>query len=457
MNRTFTRVWHGTAVLLVGLLLGALALASVAAPANAAPYGGYKSHGATVNSGRVMIDGKFVCGPSKYFISYQDNGNGEYTEVVQPYPKGSFAGVSYSKKTNTLTLKGTKLAKKTLDIRGMGSDFKIKIVGKNQVGNISGGVIVDKNGKAHPTSIKFTGKGSLLVNKRQLPCNAIDFSGGSFWTYNQDPDTYEPLLNMFVGGTKTKIAVGKGVKIQLWASKGYAPIKLSGTTIAKSGTALVAGKSAGITKTTSKKYAGWKECKHPRSIVDVAAGGNAVKDNVYRIEEDFYVIATRDGDDADMYPVRGIAEGLYLPNYKNVQTIVDFVGQASEVFPAKVICENPKAVKVYGDAKELAFLNGTKFVGMPAKGAKKAKTDATGASLQFPSNEYNLTDSALGYWDKWVVYENLYRAGGVVYAKKVGSVKGSGALPKGYTGNIVRTYKRTYTYTFKGSHATIVG
>ncbi len=457
MDKVLTRRWVGAAVLAVCLLLGALALVCAASTASAAPYGGYKAHGATVNSGRIMVENGLVYGVSDKFIDYGDAGNGEVTEVVSKYKKTTVKGMSYSKKSNTLTLKGVNIPKKTLDIRGMGSDFKIKVVGTNQVGNISGGAIVDKNGKAHPTSIKFDGKGSLLVNKRRLPCNAIDFTGGSFWTYNQDPDTYKPLLDKFVGGTKMKITVSKGVKLQLWAAKGFAPIKLSGTTGSKSAMALVVGSYKGVTKTVSKKYAGWKECKHPSSVVDVTASGNAVKDTVYRIEEDFYVIAEQDGEDADMYPARSIGGGYYVPNYARAKTIVNFEGQASEAFPGKVVKKNAKAVKVYGSAKELAFLNGTKFVGTPAKGAKKAKKDASGALLQYPSSEYNLTDSALGYWDKWVVYKTLDRVGGVAYAKKVGSVKGNGALPKGYTGNIARSYKSTYTYTFKGSHVMIIG
>lgn len=79
-------------------------------------------------------------------------------------------GLSYNKKTNTLTMKNFKQPNLVLDINEMGSDFKIKLVGKNQVNSITVG------GLGYAGCVELTGSGTLIVNKSKSACEAFTFN-----------------------------------------------------------------------------------------------------------------------------------------------------------------------------------------------------------------------------------------------------------------------------------------
>lgn len=82
---------------------------------------------------------------------------------------GKMTGLSYDKKTNTLTMKNFKQPNMTLDINEMGSDFKIKLVGKNEIGSITAW------GYGYAGCIELTGSGTLTVNKSKTADAAFTF------------------------------------------------------------------------------------------------------------------------------------------------------------------------------------------------------------------------------------------------------------------------------------------
>lgn len=77
------------------------------------------------------------------------------------------SGFSYDKKTNTLTIKNVKKPKWILNVNEMGTDFKIKVVGTNELY----GVVVW--GYGYGGCVEFTGTGKLTINKGKTRPEAI--------------------------------------------------------------------------------------------------------------------------------------------------------------------------------------------------------------------------------------------------------------------------------------------
>lgn len=76
-------------------------------------------------------------------------------------------GFSYDKKTNTLTIKNVKQPKWVLNVNEMGSDFKIKVVGTNELYGVTAW------GFGYAGSVEFTGTGKLTLNKAKTRSEAI--------------------------------------------------------------------------------------------------------------------------------------------------------------------------------------------------------------------------------------------------------------------------------------------
>ena len=109
-------------------------------------------------------------------------GNVEFIYPATDYTKEVSTWIKYNEKTNTLTLNQWK-SRSILFMAGMGDDFKIKLVGKNQLGCIAssdmswgGSVTVTGNGHLtlnknfeHPVAVELdvsgTGKGFFKVGK----------------------------------------------------------------------------------------------------------------------------------------------------------------------------------------------------------------------------------------------------------------------------------------------------
>ena len=77
------------------------------------------------------------------------------------------SGFSYDKKTNTLTIKNVKQPKWVLNVNEMGSDFKIKVVGTNELYGVTAW------GFGYAGSVEFTGTGKLTLNKAKTGSEAI--------------------------------------------------------------------------------------------------------------------------------------------------------------------------------------------------------------------------------------------------------------------------------------------
>lgn len=77
------------------------------------------------------------------------------------------SGIAYNQKTNTLTIKNVKKPEWVLDINEMGTDFKIKVVGTNQLWGIN------VWGFNYGGSLEFYGTGTLTLNKAKTRSQAI--------------------------------------------------------------------------------------------------------------------------------------------------------------------------------------------------------------------------------------------------------------------------------------------
>lgn len=82
-----------------------------------------------------------------------------YPEIDGYRPSEPFTGASYNLKTNTLTLKNVTAKNATLTLMEMGDDFKINLIGYNELGDITSSA--GKRGG----SITITGNGELVVNR----------------------------------------------------------------------------------------------------------------------------------------------------------------------------------------------------------------------------------------------------------------------------------------------------
>lgn len=82
-----------------------------------------------------------------------------YPEIDGYKPSEPFTGASYNLKTNTLTLKNVKAKDASLMLMEMGDDFKISLIGYNELGSIS------SFAGTRGGSITITGNGELVVNR----------------------------------------------------------------------------------------------------------------------------------------------------------------------------------------------------------------------------------------------------------------------------------------------------
>jgi len=82
-----------------------------------------------------------------------------YPEIEGFEPTDTFAGASYDLETNTLTLNCVKSKTAALSASDMGEDFKIKLVGYNELGGVY------SESESRGASITFTGDGELVLNR----------------------------------------------------------------------------------------------------------------------------------------------------------------------------------------------------------------------------------------------------------------------------------------------------
>ncbi len=82
-----------------------------------------------------------------------------YPQIALGETPDIFSGASYDLETNTLTLNNVKAKTAVVDAYEMGDDFKIKLIGHNELAGIS------SSGTTRGSSITITGNGELVVNR----------------------------------------------------------------------------------------------------------------------------------------------------------------------------------------------------------------------------------------------------------------------------------------------------
>ena len=110
------------------------------------------------------------------------------------------SGFSYDKKTNTLTIKNVKQPKWVLNVNEMGSDFKIKVVGTNELYGVTAW------GFGYAGSVEFTGTGKLTLNKAKTRSEAITMNAEESKSILKIGK--KVTLNAYAGKkTKTSVAI----------------------------------------------------------------------------------------------------------------------------------------------------------------------------------------------------------------------------------------------------------
>lgn len=112
------------------------------------------------------------------------------------------SGVSYDKSKNTLTLKNVKTTM-NIETNVMGDDFKINVVGYNEIGRLS------IWGDSYGGNVTITGNGELVINKKKAnPCAVL----------------------MSAELTNGNFIVDKNVKLKMYAKKGNGVLATYGST-----------------------------------------------------------------------------------------------------------------------------------------------------------------------------------------------------------------------------------
>ena len=127
-------------------------------------------------------------------------------------------GVTYDKKTNTLTLNNVKMQAYNLVTNVMGDDFKVVIKGENQLRAI---LIW---GDGYGGNLTISGNGKLIINKNKKQKSAI---------------------SMYAEGTKGLLTIEKNVNLELYSQKGAPVIETVSASNGDSGKAIaIKGKTS---------------------------------------------------------------------------------------------------------------------------------------------------------------------------------------------------------------------
>lgn len=117
-------------------------------------------------------------------------------------------GISYDKASNTLTLKNYKNAKRTLLAYNMGDDFKIKLIGSNEL------MYIGYNASGYNTNLTFIGNGSIVLNRKKFTYGIGGIS----------PSSYGKKYDL-------KLTIGKNIKMTIYPKKVSGPIEVYGSPI----------------------------------------------------------------------------------------------------------------------------------------------------------------------------------------------------------------------------------
>lgn len=148
------------------------------------------------------------CDTGDWAYAYINVRNGEESNLLfSSEGTNSIDGMSYDRESNTLTLNNYKSSTTVIATNMMGDDFKINLVGDNEIGSI------DSYGDAWGGSINISGNGSLVINADKSDdygiaffaegtnsvlsvadtCNVTIYSGSKAVVYTSDNLTNKPI------------------------------------------------------------------------------------------------------------------------------------------------------------------------------------------------------------------------------------------------------------------------
>ena len=148
------------------------------------------------------------CDTGDWAYAYINVRNGEESTLLfSSKGTNSIDGMSYDRESNTLTLNNYKSSTTVIVTNMMGDDFKINLVGDNEIGSI------DSYGDAWGGSINISGNGSLVINADKSDdygiaffaegtnsvlsvadtCNVTIYSGSKAVVYTSDNLTNKPI------------------------------------------------------------------------------------------------------------------------------------------------------------------------------------------------------------------------------------------------------------------------
>ena len=409
--------------------VGACALAlsvvlSAASPAYAGtrgPYLGYKNAGSTdvVGSGYLQMssaDPRNVKKGYENFYIYSNNSRyyNSATEKYVPMKKAlrKLKGMAYNKKTNTLILKNVNAASFTLFVNGMGSGFKIYVLGKNALAGIEASYATRFNGKGnvlgyYPSSVTIDGPGALYVNKNKFRNSAISIDGSI--TYSTLTITKRPKVRLYAYGLSDVVTVSRTT------AKGISKaIVIKGRL-----------KSALIKRSVS--IPGWTNYKSA-SVVDLRKS-TASNQDIYKIGDKLYYVEYVYGDNmSSLCQVKKVGSTGFYAIISGSTTDCPTDDLPTPNATGKVITS-----KHYQYATTLN------------KGAYYS-TQSDGAIMYFD------TKARRYYSTKWDIYKKVAKVKGEVYvsiAKK--GVAAKKDLPKGYSGVKEKSFGTSYSYSLKNS------
>ena len=148
------------------------------------------------------------CDTGDWAYAYINVRNGEESNLLfSSEGTNSIDGMSYDRESNTLTLNNYKSSTTVIVTNMMGDDFKINLVGDNEIGSIG------SYGDAWGGSINISGNGSLVINADKTDdygiaffaegtnsvlsvadtCNVTIYSGSKAVVYTSDNLTNKPI------------------------------------------------------------------------------------------------------------------------------------------------------------------------------------------------------------------------------------------------------------------------
>lgn len=226
--------------------------------------------GVVAAAGRTAFAGKWTeCRSEKKLCifecgSFVDGGRGnqryQYLYATGDTKTTTVSGMSYDVKSNTLTLSGYNNKLNYIFANEMGEDFKIKLVGSNEVQ----GIMV--YGFGYGGSLSIEGNGSLIVNANKIAKNVIALYGEE---------------------SVSKLFFGKNATVKAYQQGSNATAFVNSSTVSENGIVFEGDNSGMTDKVTKESYT------------------SGATSEAYRLDEDslysYYPTVAKDTSDKKQY------------------------------------------------------------------------------------------------------------------------------------------------------------